>query len=79
MLGRQAGSPIAVQYMREYNAESPKQGREGLNSIVKTTFPIFLLFIYAVQCTVYTTYEYIQNIINLNLHYTTELSSTYCK
>ena len=33
---RQAGSPIAVLYMREYIAESPKQGRKRFTSIVKT-------------------------------------------
>ena len=33
---RRAGSPIA--YMREYNAERPKQGRKGFNSFFKDLF-----------------------------------------
>ena len=49
MPGQRAGSPFAVLYMREYNTESPKQGRKRFNSTVlwrQLTFPIFLLFIY---------------------------------
>ena len=34
--GWRAGSPIAVYALREYNAESTKQGRKRLTSIVKT-------------------------------------------
>ena len=46
MPGRQAGSPIAVQYMREYNAESQKQGRKRFNSVVKTIGFGHLVIIY---------------------------------
>ena len=45
MPGRRAGSPIAVQYMRQYNAESQKQGRKGFNSQVRRLeLTILLLF-----------------------------------
>ena len=35
-----------LHYMHEYNAESPKQGRKGLNSIVKTIYFSYLPIIY---------------------------------
>ena len=35
-----------LHYMREYNAESPKQGRKGFNSIVKTIYFSYLPTIY---------------------------------
>ena len=35
-----------LQYMREYNAESPKQGRKRFNSIVKTIGFDHLVIIY---------------------------------
>ena len=46
MPGRRAGSPIAVQYMCDYNAESPKHDSKRFNSIVKTIhFAHFVLYL----------------------------------
>ena len=45
--GRQAGRlGHLLQYMREYKAKSPKQGRKRFNSIVKTVLISYLPIIY---------------------------------
>ena len=44
MPGRGAGH--LLQYMREYNAESPKQGRKRFNYIVKKIYISYLPIIY---------------------------------
>ena len=46
MPGRRAGSPVSVLYMREYIAESPKQGSKRFHSIEKTIGFDHLVIIY---------------------------------
>ena len=43
---RYAGSPVAVQYMREYNAESPKQDSKRFNSLgIQNTLRILVYYL----------------------------------
>ena len=46
------------QYMREYNAESPKQGRKRFNSIVKTINIAYLGIIYLCCTYIYAIVQY---------------------
>ena len=48
-----------LQYVREYNAESPKQDRKRFNSIVRTIDFDHLVIIYlCITCTVQITYDF---------------------
>ena len=55
-----------LQYMYEYNAESPTQGRKGFNSIVKSEDDILFLSYYYLSMVV-PLFSYMQFLKNISL------------
>ena len=65
-----------LHYLREYNAESPKQGRKGFNSIVKTIYVLFLSSYYLSMITHESSQLLCLNLRNFLAHFLHRLESS---